>query len=314
MFQCWRILVTNQNHILSFSQAFELAKTGVPVSSSLWDHVDRITSIDKVMQVQADQIWSPENRRIGALLKGPKGLIDVNPYSTKITRQGIINYIPTNEDLHAEWMRSDYVMRCVGISHSPEESDGYNLAFARTTPFEHIGANLPFWKLYDQEMIGYHHNAIFIAGGSKANIINSLIYNMLSSAIDNRFTQTMYDGFIDDDKLLEDEGWVDCCTPDVRDYFHIVMSEKDFDIDTHFLIVDKPLNVFIDIDSLNELNLVNGENALEYVRGQMMLLKQKFPLLNWVSFSLKEEMQGSRVEEDEESDAADDETYALKAD
>ena len=73
-----------------------------------------------------------------------------------------------------------------------------------------------------------------------------------------------------------------------------------------------PVNVFIDVDSLNEVNLYNGENALEYVKGQVMMIAENKPNINWVSFSLKEQMQ--IIASASEDQAGDDETYALKAD
>ena len=61
------------------------------------------------------------------------------------------------------------------------------------------------------------------------------------------------------------------------------------------------------------MNLSNGENAVDYVKAQCIELSKKFPLLNWVSFSLKEEL-GNSINLRETDEAADDESYVLKAD
>jgi hypothetical protein len=72
--------------------------------------------------------------------------------------------------------------------------------------------------------------------------------------------------------------------------------------------------VFIDVDSLNEMNLYNRENALEYVKSQVMMIAEDKPNINWVAFSLKEQMQIIASASEDQDQAADDETYALKAD
>ncbi len=297
--------------LFNFGEAINLAKEGQPVSAIGWDLIDRVTGIDEVKYVPAEQIWSPENRRMGKLLKGPEGLIPVQPYCTKFTRNGIENYIPTNMDMNSHWMLSSTSQRCY-LMMFIEGDEGLGEFLIHTNLIsakEHLTQNMPFWMLYEQEMIGYHHNAIFIAGSRDANLVNATIFNKLSALANERTPALCGDSFVADLNFLNDD-WKDCCTVDQENYLTIQLDELDFDFDHLITNVDEPVNVFVDIDSLNELNLRNGENAVEYVKAQCVILNEKFPLLNWVAFSLKEEIGNSSVG----TEAADDETYALKAD
>lgn len=274
---------------MNFSQALEKAKQGIPVSASNWDFIDRLTGTNEVKEVPANQIWSPENRRIGSLLKGPEGNIDVLPYLTKMTRRGIINYIPTNEDMYSNWMPSDVANRCSSIEIN-DLGDGYDEVIIKTeliSSSEHLSTSFPFWMLYDQDMIGYHHRAIFVAGCRSNNLVNSTIFNILSEKINNRAIDEDVTGFQTDLAFYNDD-WNAYCDGKQKNYLHLNIDELDFDIDYRITRVDEPTNIFIDTDSLNEMNLRNGENAVEYIRAQCIKLNMKFPLLNWVSFSLKE--------------------------
>lgn len=274
---------------MNFSQALEKAKQGIPVSASNWDFIDRLTGTNEVKEVPANQIWSPENRRIGSLLKGPEGNIDVLPYLTKMTRRGIINYIPTNEDMYSNWMPSGVANRCSSIEIN-DLGDGYDEVIIKTeliSSSEHLSTSFPFWMLYDQDMIGYHHRAIFVAGCRSNNLVNSTIFNILSEKINNRAIDEDVTGFQTDLAFYNDD-WNAYCDGKQKNYLHLNIDELDFDIDYRITRVDEPTNIFIDTDSLNEMNLRNGENAVEYIRAQCIKLNMKFPLLNWVSFSLKE--------------------------
>ena len=283
---------------MDFSQAIEKAKQGIPVSASNWDFIGRLTGTNETKQVPANQIWSPENRRIGALLEGEEGNINVLPYMTKMTRQGIINYIPTIEDMYAHWMPSDVAQRCSIIEANDE--DNVVIKTELISSHEHLGSHFPFWMLYAQDMIGYHHRAIFVAGCRSNNLINSTIFNQLSTAINDRATDEDTTGFITDLDFYNDD-WNAYCDGQQKEYLHLNLDERDFDIDYRIISVNKPTNLFIDIDSLNEMNLSNGENALDYVKAQCIALNEKFPLLNWVSFSLKEEMgNSSNLNKDDE--------------
>lgn len=288
------------SHTFDFSHAMRLAKSGVPVSPVTGDFIDRVTGIENKISVKAQDIWSPENRRIGALLKGPEGLIDVLPYTTKMTRNGIINYIPTNEDLYEDWMHSDIAARCTSIQSLSENT--FELEFERIDSANHLSHHLPFWMLYDQNMIGYHHNAIFIGGQESANWVNALIFHKLSEIINIRNVNKIINVIdVDSDHQIEN-------------YQDIIISPNDWDLDTKIKVEDAPINIFIDVDSLNTMNLLNGENALESVKAFCYWLAESNPLVNWVSFSLEEELFNSNNirKLNSEPNAAADETYALR--
>lgn len=289
------------SHLFDFGHAIRLAKSGVPVSSVNDDFIGRVTGIEETIQVKSKEIWSKENRRIGALIKGPEGLIDVLPYTTKMTRNGIINYIPTNEDLYSVWMFSDAAARCSSIILEPDTGN-YKLEFERFLPDDHLAKHLPFWMLYNQDMIGYHRNAIFIAGKENSNWVNSLIYDQLSNVIDVRDKH--------DINVVIDTENDDTTT----NYQSVVVSPNSWDIDSEIKEITIPTNIFIDIDSLNNVNLLNGENALESVKDFCQRLVEVNPLVNWVSFSLQEEIQNSDSsrESDNDDEASHDESYALK--
>lgn len=284
------------SNTFTFGEALELAKNGVAVSATSWDFVDRLTGTKDAKHVPADQIWSPENRRIGALLVGKNGPVPVLPYTTKMTRNGIINYSPDNKDLYDTWMRSDVALRCSNI-YMTEDSEEINVILEQMTSNEHLQLDLPFWMLYDQDMIGYHHRSVFIAGHRSANVLNSTLFNMLSSHIDNRKEVRIHDGF-DVDVDFYGDGWMECCDENQKQYLHFNIDEHDFDIDQLFSVYLKneydPCNIFVDIDSLNDMNLNNGDNALEHVRAQILFLTKQYPNIHWVTFSLSEEMTRSK--------------------
>ena len=289
-----------ETNILSFSQALEFAKKGIPVSNREWGFVDRITSVNKIMEVEADQIWSPENRRIATLIHGKKAMISVQPYSTKMTRSGIENYIPTNADLHGDWMLSDRALRLTGLWYNTEDSDECTLKFERVSSKEHLTENLPFWMLYDQEMIGYHSNVIFISGSAKASKMNATIYNMMAQALDNRFVDKVFDDWVVDDEFLEEQNWLEYCDIQANYYNFIRITKKDFDIYNR-VTVDLPVNIIIDTDSLNDLDLPKGDNALDHVLYEIQKLQnacEETNLINFYAFSLKEQIQHSRSNEE----------------
>lgn len=294
-------------HEMTFGQAIELAKQGIPVSASNWDFIDRITGINETINVPVVNIWSPENRRIGMLVRGKNASIPVLPYSTKMTRHGIENYIPTNADMNDKWVRSDVAMRLAGVHYNEQESDDVVLAFDYFSTEEHLNLDLPFWKLYEQDMVGYHHNTIFIAGSHEANIFNTTLFNMMSAHLNNRLGSTTYDGFVANHDFYQD-GWQDYCDVYQACYTHVHVNEFSFDVDQYIKDIDKPTNIIIDADSLTTINLKNGENALDHIVSQVHLLTKTYPELTWVSISISEEMDRSK------NDAADDETFALKVD
>ena len=115
-----------------------------------------------------------------------------------------------------------------------------------------------------------------------------------TSPIDNSFDDDMdYDEEYEDDETVQYAIVIE--TSDGED------AEEDFRrLKEH----TDPVNVFIDVDSLNEMNLYNRENALEYVKSQVMMIAEDKPNINWVSFSLKEQMQiiTSTSEEQAEDD------------
>lgn len=295
----------NNALFFGFGQAFELTKLGKAVSCVDWDLVERVTTVAETKYVEAAQIWSPENRRMGTLLKGPQGAIPVRPYSTKFTREGIENYIPTNQDMNSVWMHSDCFAHC--SIFDLDETGEYDVIRFKTELMgkrNHLTENLPFWMLYDQDMIGYHHKAVFIASNRSSNLVNSTIFNVLSEMANKRNNSDQSEIFEADLDFLND-GWNGFCDGQQKHYLHVNLDEFDYDIDHWFTNITEPTNVFIDTDSLNEMNLANGENALEYIRGRCSKLAQDNVLINWVAFSLKEEMGNSKV--------AGDETFALKA-
>lgn len=282
----------NPNALMSFGQAIEAAKQGIAVSAQGWDFIDRLTSptpADK--QVPLDQIWSPENRRIGALM-GQKELT-VKPYFTKMTRQGIENYIPTNEDMFDAWMVSDYFLHCASISVDYDHSDSeINMSFSVMTDSDAAQANLPFAQLYQQKMIGYHNNIYFIAGNESSNKLNATIFNTLVQHTNNRMAKETFDGFIINQEFYKD-GWTEYCDPiAVAEYKLITINEKDFDIDEQ-LPEHCPINVIVDVGSLIDLNLPTGDSALDFVTAQLERMNQTNLSINWVEFDLGDELSAS---------------------
>lgn len=298
---------------LTFGEAIELAKKGQPVSASTWDFVDRLTGISTTMVVKPEQIWLPENRRMAELMG--KGTVPVRPYLTRMTREGILNQCFTNEDVYANWLPADVTNRCSYIGYS--ESDPETLVL-RTELFnvDHaIRFDTPFWMVYEQQMLGYHNNYYFIGGCVSDNIINATIMNLLSQNLDNRSSPSVVNEIGIDNWFLKD-GWRDdVCNEDALRYRFIQLDELDYDFDFWFEDVNKPVSIFVDARSLNQLNLKNGENAIEHVTSVLAKLTQFNPLLNWVVIDREGIIDDCKIAlERQKAEASADETFALKAD
>ena len=277
-----------------FSTAMNFIRKGVPVSASNWNFVDRLSGTTETKQVRTEDIWLPENRRVSELIHGKTGVVNVKPYMTKMTLGGIENYIPTNEDLFDKWMRADTFLHCTSINHYPEESDDVNLTFHLMSGKEHINNNLPFWKLYEQEMIGYHNRFVFIAGTDAANKLNATIINTLQQYANIRNMDKAYDGFIMDAGFYKDD-WRDYCDKSQIYYNLLTIDSRDFDIDMLIqnLLIVGPVNVFIDVGSLIHLQLPTGDSALDHVTNQLIVLSESNPNLNWVTLDFQEEISNS---------------------
>ena len=169
--------------------------------------------------------------------------------------------------------------------------------------------------LYEQEMIGYNQLNIVIGGSNSVNRRNLLLLDQLSAAANCRsiylYHELLKEEFLDPTQANEifedidyDEKFDD---GETVQYAILIETGKDYDVEEDFRRLKEhtdPVNVFIDVDSLNEMNLYNRENALEYVKSQVMMIAEDKPNINWVAFSLKEQMQiiASASEEQAEDD------------
>ena len=298
--------------LLSFGQAMELAKQGVAVSNINWGFQERVSGHIEPMRVHASKIWSLENCK--AASRNSDQSITVRPYLTKVDGNYIDNWLPSAKDIYDPWMRSSVYPRLSRIELVDDEDQIYKLSydlFAEEYP------NHPFWMLYEQEMIGYNQLNIVIGGSNSVNHRNLLLLDQLSAAVNCRsiylYHELLKEELLDptqDNEILEEYG-----DDGIVQYAILIETGKDYDVEEDFRRLKEhtdPVNVFIDVDSLNEMNLYNKENALEYVKSQVMMIAEDKPNINWVAFSLKEQMQ--IIASTSEEQAGDDETYALKAD
>lgn len=280
------------NQLMTFGQAIELAKQGIPVSAQGWDFIDRLTACTSAtMLVPVDEIWSPENRRIGALL-GQKE-VPVKPYFTKMTRQGIENYIPTNEDMFDLWMVSEAYLHCTSITADYDFLHrSIDMSFALMTDEHVINGNLPFTQLYRQKMIGYHDNVYFVAGSEAPNKLNATIFNTLVQHANNRMNDRTFDGFVTDVDFYQD-GWLGYCDGIAgAKYNLIVIDERNFDIDT-MIPTHQAVNVILDAGSLMDISLPTGDTALDFITAQLIRMSHDNQHVNWVEFDLGDELTAS---------------------
>lgn len=279
--------------LLSFGQAMELAKQGVAVSNINWSFQERVSGHIEAMRVHASKIWAPENCK--AALRNPDQSITVRPYLTKVDGNYIDNWLPSAKDIYDPWMKSSVYPRLSRIELVDDEDQIYKLSydlFAEEYPHH------PFWMLYEQEMIGYNQLNIVIGGSNIVNRRNLLLVEQLSAAANCRsiylYHELLKEELLDptqDHEIFED---MDYDEGETVQYSIVIETGKDYDIEEDFRRLKEhtdPVNVFIDVDSLNEMNLYNGENALEYVKGQVVMIAEDKPNINWVAFSLKEQMQ-----------------------
>lgn len=283
--------------LLSFGRAIELAKNGHAVSAAHWDLVDRLTGIGAAMQVPTDQIWSPENRRMSAIMNGTNGVSTVAPYMTKFTRHGIVNYIPTNEDMYAAWMLSDVYPRLIKLEKDPEESDDVNFTFELMSQDQHLNQDLPFADLYLKNMVGFGTKTFFVSADDKVNKVNAVIYDYLASHANDRCVTISYDGFTLDDAFFDKNEWMDYCSSDAAKHEFIEIHTRNFDLDLHIYDVASPVNIFIDIDSLQLLDLPTGDTALDCIIHQCVSMSEHNPNINWIAVSMNDEISKSKVEE-----------------
>ena len=275
--------------IISFGDAMEFAKQGISVSNVNWGFRERLSGHPNAMRVEASKIWSAENRK--AALRNPDSAITVRPYMTKTDGEHIDNWLPSAKDMYDQWMLSATYSRLASISQQNGQSDKIlNLDFSciKATNPHH-----PFWMLYDQDMLGYGANTICIGGSDEVNARNLNLISCLEKHISDR-------------SAIGDDPADDVDTIDVGPCNQIVSLKVDDEYKLLSVVVDKafdeqPLhaiaatltqtNVYLDVDSLNELELSNGENALEYLKGIIHQMSETNPNINWVSFSFDEQMQ-----------------------
>lgn len=304
--------------LLSFGQAMELAKQGVAVSNINWGFQERVSGHIEPMRVHASKIWSLENCK--AASRNSDQSITVRPYLTKVDGNYIDNWLPSAKDIYDPWMKSSVYPRLSRIELVDDEDQIYKLSYDL---FEEEYPNHPFWMLYEQEMIGYNQLNIVIGGSNSVNRRNLLLLDQLSAAANCRsiylYHELLKEEFLDptqDNQIFEDMDYdEEFDDGETVQYAIMIETGKDYDVEEDFRRLKEhtdPVNVFIDVDSLNEMSLFNRENALEYVKGQVMMIAEDKPNINWVAFSLKEQMQIVVPVSDDQ--AADDETYALKAD
>lgn len=305
---------------LSFGQAMELAKQGVAVSNINWGFQERVSGHVEAMRVHASKIWAPENRK--AALRNPDQSITVRPYLNKVDGNYIDNWLPSAKDIYDLWMKSSVYPRLSRIELVDDEDQIYKLSydlFAEKYP-QH-----PFWMFYEQEMIGYNQLNIVIGGSGNVNRRNLLLLDQLSTAANCRsiylYHELLKEVILDptqDHEILEDMDYDEEDDEDETVQYSIVIETgKDYDVEEDFRRLKEhtdPVNIFIDVDSLNEMSLYNGENALEYVKGQVAMIAEDKPNINWVAFSLKEQMQIIVSASDDQEQAADDGVCTLKAD
>ena len=296
--------------LLSFGQAMELAKQGVAVSNINWGFQERVSGHIEPMRVHASKIWSLENCK--AASRNSDQSITVRPYLTKVDGNYIDNWLPSAKDIYDPWMKSSVYPRLSRIELVDDEDQIYKLSydlFAEEYP------NHPFWMLYEQEMIGYNQLNIVIGGSNIVNRRNLLLVEQLSAAANCRSIylhhELLKEEFLDPTQANEifevmdyDEEYED---DETVQYAIVTETSDGEDAEEDFRRLKEhtdPVNVFIDVGSLNEMNLYNGENALEYVKGQVATIAKDKPNINWVSFSLKEQVQiiASASEEQAEDD------------
>ena len=279
------------NPLMTFGQAIELAKHGIAVSAQGWDLVDRITGIHETKRVDTDQIWSPENRRVGTLLGSPDAKTPVKPYFTKMTRQGIENYIPTNADMFDFWMRSESYLRCKSISIDMDGSEeGLNLSFGLISAEDHANSELPFWDLYANNLIGFHNRVYFIAGSKAPNILNAAVFNALCQHANNRMSTESFDGFVLTPEFYQD-GWLGYCDIDTAHYQMMELTPSWFDVDSQITDLSNPVTIIVDEESLTGMDLIIGDNALDFVCNQLIQLSEENPNVNWVVLNLKNQIE-----------------------
>lgn len=306
--------INSRNTIITFGEAIELAKQGIPVSNVNWGFLDRLTGHLEPLRVPADKIWSRENRK--AALRNADKSITVRPYLTKVDGQHIDNWLPSAKDIYDSWMLSSTYPRLKAITLVDDEDQAYKLEYELLPDQQ---PHHPFWMLYDQEMIGYFQLAIMIGGDIKTCKRNLLLIESMNLFANyrniNTYPQELKNDLVDPSTnsgeflvVGEEENLGDSSD----DIGHAIVVDNEIDDALERLKEhDYPINIFIDSDSLNGMDLFNGENALEYVKGRIVTMSNTNPNINWVSFSLKEEIDNSILDLPE---AADDETYALKAD
>ena len=296
--------------LLSFGQAMELAKQGVAVSNINWGFQERVSGHVEAMRVPASKIWIPENRK--AALRKSDQSITVRPYLTKVDGYHIDNWLPSAKDIYDPWMKSSVYPRLSRIELVDDEDQIYSLSFDL---FAEKDPHHPLWMLYDQEMIGYNQLNIVIGGSDLVNRRNLLLIEQMATAVNGRGIYRCHELFKHEtlDPTREDVFFEEMEYDDEIDeeetvqYAILIEAGKDYDVEKDLRRLKEhtyPVNVFIDVDSLNEMNLYNGENALEYVKGQVATIAEDKPNINWVSFSLKEQMQiiTSASEEQAEDD------------
>lgn len=280
--------------VISFGDAMEFSKQGISVSNENWGFRERVSGHPLPIRVSADKIWSAENKK--AALRNRDNAITVRPYMTKTDGNHVDNWMPTSKDMYDNWMLSATFPRLVSIVKGTTQCS-YDLKFDFVQD-EH--PHHPFWMLYDQDMIGYGAETVYISGSIISALRGLDVIDRMNEVIQSRIVG---DGILETIILAETQN-SGChqlihVTPDrtlnnKSGYLNIQRGDFDHEVLKIIGNTMDHVNIFIDVDSLNEVNLPNGENALEYIKGIVDKLAEDNAYINWVAVSFSEQKELSQ--------------------
>lgn len=257
-----------------FHEAMELAFKGISVSSRNWGFIDRMTGNGQTTMVEVDNIWLEENKRIGKLLFGD--VVPVLPYFTRMTEHGIEYHKPTFTDVNSHWMKANDYLHLNKIKHLP--NDELELEFIICDDITSLRHNLPLWMLYNSDVVGFGYTPYVISTFSHMVVLLDALVKSVN----------LYANFRDRDTLLTKA----VIPHDSKGY---VVDPSDWDIYETF---DTKTLFILDMDSLNRVTLLNGENAYDYFVAQIKSFVEANPQHSWIGLSLQEQISFSREHDD----------------
>lgn len=288
----WSNEMEHVDPILSFGEAIELCKKGVPVACTSMS-ADEFVVLTPTQLVVADKFWNEHNRN-AALRNG--GSLVVCDYFMKTNSYSTVPYTVTNENIFTDWVKADTERRLVNIKITKDEDndDAINLFF-KPIPKEHQDAPTPFWVAYDE--LNMNDDKVVVIGTYHRSM--ALLASIIDIMITERKTR---DNSLHSISVKKDVKWEDL----QAGFTNILNVDPALYCNDGYLLEENILEVLekykhygygetlgkvqfvVDVDTLIGLVAHDGTDLREYITTTLNRVTAENPNINWCCMSVEE--------------------------